>query len=238
MLKPETQKVWDYLRHQKSLRGFVLLGGTALSLHIGHRLSEDLDFAYLEPSLPKDRLDILLRLAAEAGFRLDRNDSPDAVTEFERGGGDLHDYQQDFIANRTVKVTFFTLSPSMAAVLEPASEDEVRVASVNEIFKTKCLVSATRSKTRDWFDLYVLMKDHGYSLSDYRQAFIQAGIEDQSDLGLERLCNGAPQASDEGYEALLENPPTLVEMQDYFRMARSALEIEEARKAFAQDRNP
>lgn len=46
-LPAETRQLWLALMHEPLLRGFVLIGGTALTLRIGHRLSEDLDFAYL-----------------------------------------------------------------------------------------------------------------------------------------------------------------------------------------------
>jgi len=34
MLRPETEKLWAHLKDQKALRGFVLAGGTALSMHL------------------------------------------------------------------------------------------------------------------------------------------------------------------------------------------------------------
>jgi nucleotidyltransferase AbiEii toxin of type IV toxin-antitoxin system len=43
MLPEETNKVWDFLKFQRAMGGFVLVGGSALSLRIDHRFSEDLD---------------------------------------------------------------------------------------------------------------------------------------------------------------------------------------------------
>ena len=40
---PETERVWKFLKDEPSLAGFVLVGGTALALRLGHRRSEDLD---------------------------------------------------------------------------------------------------------------------------------------------------------------------------------------------------
>jgi hypothetical protein len=34
MLKPETEKVWQFLKNQPVLAGFILLGGSALALHL------------------------------------------------------------------------------------------------------------------------------------------------------------------------------------------------------------
>ncbi len=74
MLPPETDHLWGHLRRQPSLRGFVLIGGTALALRLRHRVSEDLDFIHPGPLLPRGQLDQLAREAAGLGFRFERND--------------------------------------------------------------------------------------------------------------------------------------------------------------------
>ena len=77
MLRPETEKLWNYLRTSEALAGFVLIGGTALTLHIQHRLSEDLDFVFLDGTngvrLPRTRLNALLIDAGAHGFDFARN---------------------------------------------------------------------------------------------------------------------------------------------------------------------
>ena len=42
--------------------------------------------------------------------------------------------------------------------------------------------------------------------------------------GAGRLCSGRPQSDDEGYENLMENPPTLEEMKKFFATLRSQFE--------------
>ena len=175
MLPPATEQVWNYLREQPSLHGFVLIGGSALALLIQHRLSEDLDFVYPQTRLPRQRLNTLTKLAGEAGVGFQRNDNEAAAEEFATGGMELHDYQQDFVVNGIVKVSFFTPDPPLQRVLAAPAEATVRVASLSELFKAKCLVSALRSKSRDWLDLYLLLRDHGFTMRDYRAAFIEAG---------------------------------------------------------------
>src|SRR5437016_12951065 len=117
MLKPETEKVWRFLKKQPVLAGFVLLGGSALAIHLRHRFSEDLDFAYPAARLPRPRLDALRRLAVEGGFDFQPHDDPVAVAEFANGGLDLLDYQEDFLANRIVKVSFFAPEAADRSVL-------------------------------------------------------------------------------------------------------------------------
>jgi len=103
--------------------------------------------------------------------------------------------------------------------------------SLSELFKTKCLVSAIRSKTRDWLDLYVLMHDHKFSMRDFSQAFREAGIEGQLTIALTRLCSGRPQADDEGYKHLLPNAPSLEDMTAFFVTQRNQFEIDAAEAA-------
>lgn len=228
MLPSATETVWRFLSEQPVLTGFVLVGGSALALRIQHRRSEDLDFAFPGAQLPRVRLDALMRLATAAGFEFQRNDDEAAVQEFSAGGLELNDYQQNFLVNRAAKVSFFVPAEPLAKVLASAPEATVRVATLAELFKAKCLVSAVRSKTRDWLDLYLLMREHGFSIRDYQASFREAGLETQCDIGLSRLCSGVPQRDDEGYAHLLENTPSLEEIKAFFRAQRDRLEIESA----------
>lgn len=228
MLPPETEKVWNFLREQPALAGFVLVGGSALALRIRHRQSEDLDLAYPEHSLPRARLEALLHVAGRGGFDFQRNDHEATLQEFLNAGLELHDYQQNFLVNASVKVSFFAPDAPLAKLLSGRAEPKVRVATLEELFKSKCLVSAQRSKTRDWLDLYLLMRDHGFSIREYQTAFREAGVEALVDSGLTRLCSGVPQRADEGYAHLLANPPTMDEMKAFFIAQRNRFEVEAA----------
>ena len=99
---------------------------------------------------------------------------------------------------------------------------------MHELFRAKGLVSAQRSKTRDWLDLYLLLRGHGFTIADYAAAFREAGAASQCDIGLTRLCSGQPQRDDEGYRHLLENAPTLEQMTKFFRQQRDQFEIQAA----------
>jgi hypothetical protein len=234
LLPPATEQVWNFLKEQPALAGFVLAGGSALALNIRHRHSEDLDFVYPQVRLPRQRLDAFCRQTCEAGFDFQRNDNEAAAGEFALGGMELHDYQQDFLVNGVVKVSFFAPDEALRKVISSRAETRARVATLPELFKSKCLVSAKRSKTRDWLDLYLLMRDHGFSIRDYQAAFCEAGTPAQCDLGLARLCSGVPQRDDEGYAHLLPIAPSLDEMKAFFVAQREKLEIETAAEARRQ----
>lgn len=228
LLPPKTESVWTFLKDQTALAGAVLVGGSALALRIQHRLSEDLDLVFCAPTLPRAGLDALRRIALTNKFNLQQDDDEAAVHEFSNGGLELHDYQQDFLVNGGVKLSFFVAEAPLASVLAAPAEEKVRVATIKELFRSKCLVSAVRSKTRDWLDLYILLREHGFSIRDYQAAFRDAGVPTQCDIGLSRLCSGVPQRNDEGYAHLLKNPPSVDEMRAFFIAQRNKLEIDAA----------
>ena len=94
-LPPATAQLWNFVETLPMLRDFVLIGDTALSMPLEHRLSEDLDFVTTQNNLPRTQLDLLQRIAAEHGHRMVRNDDDLAYDEFSDAGRGLHDYQQD-----------------------------------------------------------------------------------------------------------------------------------------------
>lgn len=231
MLPPDTHRVWNFLKQQPALAGFILIGGSGLALRIEHRLSEDLDFACCESRLPRARLEALARIAREAGFDFTLLQDEATLQDFFDSGLDLCDYQQNYLVNGKVRVSFFSPDPPLAKVLQSPPEARARIASLTELFKAKSLVSAVRSKSRDWIDLYLLLRKHGFTLRDYREAFREAGVASQFEIGLSRLCSGTPQKDDEGYAHLLPHAPSIQEMRAFFIAQRDQLEVELAAEA-------
>ncbi|PWU20219.1 MAG: hypothetical protein C5B50_04535 [Verrucomicrobia bacterium] len=238
MLPPETERVWNFLKAQHELGGFVLIGGSGLALRIGHRLSEDLDLAWPERRLPRARLEALRRIADASRFDFQLQEDQATTDEFADAGLDIHDFHQNYLVDGRVRVSFFAPEPPLVAVLRGAAEATVRVASLPELFKSKCLVSAQRSKTRDWVDLYLLLRDHGFTMRDYRAAFVKAGEVSQYETGLSRICSGVPQRDDEGYAHLLSNAPSVEEMKKFFVAKRDQLEVELAAEALQKKTKP
>ena len=227
LLPEPTRNLWLKLREEPLLKDAILIGGTALSLRIGHRRSEDLDFAFLSEKLPTVAISLLLRKFPD----WTRNDNLASYEEFLIAGQSLHDYQQDFITEEGVKVTFLAEEKSVWPVLSGASvsEDSPRIATTKEVFALKCLVCARRSKSRDWYDLYSLLHDHGFEVSDMVEAFEKANRNSDIDLALRRLCSGIMAPDDEGYEALSENPPSLDTLKVFFEKLRDKYEIVQSR---------
>ena len=223
MLAPEAQALWNDLRTAPELSSFVLIGGSALAHRIGHRLSEDLNFTTTATRLPRAVIDRYLFSRPE---KWERRDDPAAYDEFQIAGMELHDYQQDFTVDGAVKVTFFTANNALGKALDDPSFDEKgpRLAKLDELFQSKAILSAARSRTRDRFDLFTRFTKHGFSSTDYRKAFIRSGIPSQWEAGIGRMCSGNVPQSDEGYLHLVENPPTLDEMLGFFHALRDKIE--------------
>jgi len=238
-LAPETKRVWEFLAGQPSLEGFTLIGGSAIALHLGHRISEDLDFVTVNHKLPRSCLDGLVRLMREFGFRVEHDDSQDAYEEFLIAGLSLHDYQQNFVVNG-IKLNIFTAQSDLAAMLDPtdAPASLPRVATLPELFRTKALASANRCASRDWFDLYVLFQN-GFTLADFREAFFRQGILSPHQgiaLAFANLSRGVLPASDPGYAGLLKDPPPITEIAAFFSALRDKYETTEVTEAFEKRR--
>ena len=233
MLRPDTQKLWDRLRDERALAGFVLIGGSALSLRFGHRLSEDLDLAFIGPGpepalrLPGRLLDQVLAVLRSEGWPVEARDSAVSWQEFEVAGQDLHDYQQDYLIGQ-VRVTFFTPETPLCRLIGPGVTDGVRLASADELFRSKALATAGRSKTRDWFDLHHLMTVGGYSMADFVRAFEEAREPSKLGIAFNRLCSGQPGLGDEGFVTLLPEPPSIAELTRYFMQECSRVEVASA----------
>jgi hypothetical protein len=55
------------------------------------------------------------------------------------------DYQQDFLVDGKVKLSFFTADASLTQLLKPEDSNTIRIASLEELFASKALVCAIRS---------------------------------------------------------------------------------------------
>jgi hypothetical protein len=174
-LHPQTQAVFATLAGSELTRGFLLIGGTALALHIAHRISNDLDFLFTQPNgkLPTQHIDQLVAHLRALGRRADLITDSSAESTFRINTGEhLSDYARDYAIDG-VKVTFFAANarrqPKRFAYWENAPRDlkancAFAVLSLDGLKIAKTLVLQDRVRSRDLFDLMILMRDHGYSI--------------------------------------------------------------------------
>lgn len=123
---------------------FVLYGGTALALRLGHRSSVDFDFFSAEPLAG----DSLFELPCLAGAEVLQRE-PDTLTVATRPSGRL----------RPVKVSFFG-GIDTGRVGEPQRTDDgvVLVASLLDLFGAKLKVLLQRVAARDYLDLAAILR--------------------------------------------------------------------------------
>jgi hypothetical protein len=128
---------------------FVLYGGTALALHLGHRESVDFDF-FADRSIDVPTLEAEVPfLAASKITQRDKNPLSALV---DRGG--------------PVKVFFFAV-PRLGRLTQPyVSEDNgLKIAALLDLAGTKVSVVQVRAEAKDYLDIHALMNIGKVSLS-------------------------------------------------------------------------
>jgi len=135
-VSPRLLELIDFLMHKPELNRFVLVGGTALALQFGHRLSIDAD---LFGTQPLDELDLAEILG---GFGL--------VVELKRSKN-IQVFSVDSIKVDIVNYRYPLLQPIH-------SISQIRMASPEDIAAMKLNAIAGRGSRKDFIDLYFLMK--------------------------------------------------------------------------------
>jgi hypothetical protein len=138
ILPPAQRRLWGELG---SVPGqFVLYGGTALALHLGHRESEDFDF-FADRGINGD--DLYRMTPFLQGSQITQLEPNTLTCLVERGGA--------------VKVSFFGL-PHLGRVRAPIIADNgIKIASLLDIAATKAVVVQQRAQAKDYIDIDALM---------------------------------------------------------------------------------
>jgi len=165
---------------------WTLVGGTALSIHYHHRLSEDLDFFINHSSLEQSRKRIftMMQKLEDNGFDVVKIKEDDRNLDFEIFG---------------VKVTFFASGINFLKnkVLKYKYID---IASVETIIAMKMdAIINYRTKSRDFYDIYTISKEKKisiFTMLDRYNLFSNIKIK-ESEL-LHRFLNRALDSDDEG----------------------------------------
>lgn len=155
--------------------------------------------------------------------------------EFERTGFDLDDYQQDYLLSETVKLSFFVLMEeglSRAIDTTPVKglrTSTIRVASLDSLFLMKVAVLAKRVLTRDLYDLYVSLREHGYTAKDLWERPEQAGLS--PDRIAYQVRHAKKRADDPGMAGLIDDPPSFEALQAYLMARFDEVEVQLAEEA-------
>lgn len=149
ILPQQTQKTVELLERIGLLKNFYLSGGTACALHLGHRLSEDLDFFSPDVFDTKQLRDALLEKAAVQILAEDKNT--------------FH-----CLFNKT-RLSFLRYRYPL---LEPCSPYKgINVSSLIDVLCTKLDTTSARGSKKDFIDVYCAITKERYTLLDLITAF-------------------------------------------------------------------
>jgi len=136
-LLPKTKELLlELVKSCEFLDKYVLVGGSALALHLCHRKSEDLDFFTFEDNFNKEEI---LKY-------IQKFNNKEIINQT--------DEQIDILLNG-VKVTFFNAKWEF---LKPKKIQKFNLSSIEQISAMKVNTLFLRATYRDYYDLYFLTK--------------------------------------------------------------------------------
>lgn len=160
-LRLETIPVFEAVSKMEIVKGLYLCGGTAQSLQMQHRKSEDLDFELLGTRKDRPQLDFAA-ITNEISSVF-----PNCRKEY------LGKNQLQIFVNENVKLSFFRPENSVPELGKGFVYNNIVTPSLQELLGMKLFTMAVRSAFRDYYDIYALLKD-GFDLAkgvDYAGRF-------------------------------------------------------------------
>jgi hypothetical protein len=148
ILPPAQQRLWPELKAATAL-GFVLYGGTAIALRLGHRPSVDFDF-FSEKALDRDMIYTALPFMAQSIIVQDERNALSVLVADDHLENSEHSH---------VKISFFGMF-NVGRVGEPdMTEDGIlQVASFDDLMATKVKVILQRAEAKDYRDIAEMVK--------------------------------------------------------------------------------
>jgi len=151
VLPTAQRQLWPALRPAPQL-GFVLYGGTAIALRLGHRPSLDYDF-FTDRPLSKDRLYGAFPFLHDSTLL---QDTPDALTAL---------VPPSAPTGQHVKISFFgMLSFGRVGVPELTDDGILQIAALDDLMATKVKVIVQRIEAKDYQDIAAMLRS-GIGLS-------------------------------------------------------------------------
>jgi hypothetical protein len=142
VLNEQQQKLLPLLSKFKN--EFYMVGGTAIALHIGHRLSIDFDLFKNGIIKPKSIIDKFKKNKESPFVTLNRD-------------GQLN------LVCRDVKFTFFNFEHDIPHPV--VIEKRIAIPTLHDLAAMKAFALGRRSKWKDYIDLYFILKMH-YSVTE------------------------------------------------------------------------
>lgn len=138
----------------ETIKPYVLCDGTALTIQLGHRLSEDLDFMMWRKS-KKEK--------PEVKWPAIKSELENKIGEIQNF--DIYDFGQVEFVVSNVKFSFFVSDNYSPVAKTVPYLGNIRLADINSILAMKLEVMFRRSKMRDYYDIYAILKE-GYDIAE------------------------------------------------------------------------
>jgi predicted nucleotidyltransferase component of viral defense system len=162
-VEPDTLSLIYSLQSKDYTQNFLLVGGTALSLQIGHRTSTDID------------LFTNIRFDVESLLTLLQQDYKITVR---------NQMRHALLADINAVKTDFVFQPSNL-IEEPTVIEKVKMASMLEIAAMKIGAITARGRKRDFVDLYCLLNH--FTLNEILNAFLKKYRDATLELAIRSL---------------------------------------------------
>ena len=189
------------------IRNWTLVGGTALSIHLQHRLSEDLDFFIEKSTLQQEKTHIekMITDLEGKGYNCIKTHSNDENLDFEIEG---------------VKVTFFA-SGLKNLKSHCCSYKNIEVAGIETIIAMKMeAIISYRTKIRDFYDIYIISEHEGISLFAMLDIYNDhSNKKGKEELLYSRFVSKPLDNNDEGLEGMMAkgNMATFPKLREWIR---------------------
>jgi hypothetical protein len=172
ILPPDTASTWETIAPVVPAAAY-LGGGTAIAVHLAHRMSRDLDFFFHHGSVDLDEL--ARKLSATGPF---------AVTE--RVPGRLNGV---FSATRVQFLHADEVRPQH--LLErPQEIDGLRIAQISDLMAMKLKVVGDRGELRDYFDLMTIEQRTGRTVDEGLALFLARFRPEYPDQAINHILLG------------------------------------------------
>lgn len=142
ILPPAQRHLWPALGRASEL-GFVLYGGTAIALRLGHRHSVDFDF-FSDEALDREVIKTTFPFVAQSQVLQDRQN--------------VLTVSVPFGAKEHVKVSFFgTIGFGRVGEPDLTEDGLLQVASLDDLMATKVKVILQRAEAKDYRDIAAML---------------------------------------------------------------------------------
>lgn len=151
-LKAETLKVFEPISQMECIRGLYLCGGTAQSLQMAHRKSEDLEFELIGNRKERPLLNFASIINEVTTL------FPSCRKEF------LSQSHFQLFVDGGVKLSFFRPTNPVPMLNAGLTYNNIVTPTLQELLGMKLFTITIRSEFRDFYDIYCLLKE-GYDLA-------------------------------------------------------------------------